>query len=181
MSKNIALIIGSLRKESINRQYANAIVAELGKIDSTLTVQEIQIADLPLYNQDSDTQHIDSYERVRKQVSEADAILIVTPEHNRTIPAALKNLIDIASRPHGKSVWSGKKAAVVTASISTYGGINAAIDVRKSLQALGVIMMVSPEVYLAKAMDNLNDGKVSSERTQQFLAKFAQSFAQFMQ
>lgn len=179
--KNIGLIIGSLRKDSINRKYANAIVAELGKIDSDLTISEIQIGDLPLYNQDFDDQTIDSYERVRKHIKDADAILIVTPEHNRTMPSALKNIIDIGSRPVGKSAWQGKKAAVVTASPGTYGGINSALDVRKSMQALGVTVMVNPEVYLAKATENLTDGKINSERTEQFLAKFAQRFAEFIQ
>lgn len=178
--KNIALIIGSLRKDSINRHYANAIVAELEKITSDMSVNEVRIADLPLYNQDFDEQTIDSYERVRQQLSQADGILIVTPEHNRTLPSALKNVIDIGSRPMGKSVWTGKTAAVVTASPGTYGGINAAIDVRKVMQSLGVQMMINPEVYLAKANDNLTNGKVSSERTEKFLASFARSFVEFV-
>lgn len=178
--KNIALIIGSLRKDSINRHYANAIVAKLNKIDNKIKVTEVQISDLPLYNQDFDEQNIDSYERVREQIDKADGILIVTPEHNRTIPSALKNVIDIASRPAGKSVWAGKKVAVVTASPGTYGGINSALDVRKAMQMVGVTMMVAPEVYLAKAAENLTDGKVNNERTEQFLATFAKSFAEFI-
>lgn len=180
MRKNIALIIGSLRRASINRQYANAIVAELGKIDNRLSINEVKIDDLPLYNQDFDEQTINSYERVREQLLNADGILIVTPEYNRTIPSALKNVIDVASRPAGKSVWTGKKVAVVTASPGTYGGINAGIDVRKSMQLLGAMVLVSPEMYLAKAHESLTDEQVNNERTTKFLASFAKSFAEFV-
>ena len=178
--KNIALIIGSLRKGSFNRQVANAIVEKLATVAPNFSVNEVQIADLPLYNQDFDEQTIDSYERVREQIRNADGILIVTPEHNRTMPSALKNLIDIASRPAGKSMWDGKKCAVVTASPGTYGGINSALDVRKSMQALGVQMMIKPEVYLSRVTDSLTDGKVSNDKTVQFLGSFAESFVTFI-
>ena len=95
---NLALIIGSLRKASINRVFAEYITSQLPE---HVKIEEVAIADLPLYNQDYDNQTIESYDQVRKQIKQADAVLIVTPEHNRTLPAALKNVIDIASRPHG--------------------------------------------------------------------------------
>lgn len=113
VSINIALIIGSLRKESINRKFAEYIVSQM---PDHVNIKEVDIADLPLYNQDYDDKTIDSYERVRQQLKDADAVLIVTPEYNRTMPAALKNVIDIASRPYKESVWTHKKVAVVTAS-----------------------------------------------------------------
>lgn len=175
-STNIALIIGSLREASINRKFAEYIVSQLPE---SVTLTEVQIADLPLYNQDYDDQTIDSYERVRKQIKEADAVLIVTPEHNRTMPAALKNVIDIGSRPHGDSAWTDKKVAVVTASPGTYGARASGLDVRKSMQMLSAQMMISPEVYLGRATDSLDEDGNVSERTQKFLQKFVDEFVVF--
>ena len=176
-STNIALIIGSLRKESINRKFAEYIVSQ---IPDSITVSEVDIADLPLYNQDYDDTTIESYERVRAQLKAADAVLIVTPEHNRTMPAALKNVVDIASRPFKESVWTGKKVAVVTASPSTYGGRSSGLDVRKSMQMLSAQMMISPEVYLGHATDSLNEDGSVSERTQKFLQKFVDELVEFV-
>lgn len=176
-STNIALIIGSLRKESINRKFAEYIVSQ---IPDSITVSEVNIADLPLYNQDYDDTTIDSYERVRAQLKAADAVLIVTPEHNRTMPAALKNVVDIASRPFKESVWTGKKVAVVTASPSTYGGRSSGLDVRKSMQMLSAQTMISPEVYLGHATDSLNEDGSVSERTQKFLQKFVDELVEFV-
>lgn len=173
---SIGLIIGSQRKASINRQFADYIVSQLPE---HIEVTEINIADLPLYNQDYDERDIDSYTRVRTQIGETDAVLIVTPEHNRTMPAALKNVIDIGSRPHGHSVWTGKKVAVVTASPGTYGARSSGLDVRKSMQMLSAEMMISPEVYLGHATDSLDEDGQVSERTQKFLQKFVEGFVEF--
>nr|WP_317200802.1 NAD(P)H-dependent oxidoreductase [uncultured Psychrobacter sp.] len=176
MSTTIALIIGSLRKASINRKFAEYIVSQL---PDDIKVEEVIIDDLPLYNQDYDDQSIDSYDRVRQQIKTANAVLIVTPEHNRTMPAALKNVIDIGSRPHGDSVWTTKRVAVVTASPGTYGGRSSGLDVRKSMQMLSAQMMISPEVYLGHATDSLDDAGQVSERTQKFLKKFTDELATF--
>lgn len=175
-SIKIALIIGSLRKESINRKFAEYIGSQMPE---NVTVEEVNIADLPLYNQDYDDITIDSYERVREQLKAADAVLIVTPEHNRTMPAALKNVIDIASRPYNQSAWMYKKVALVTASPGSYGGINSGLDVRKSMQMLSAQMMVSPEVYLSRATDSLNDDGSVTERTQNYLQKFVDDLVAF--
>lgn len=175
-SINIALIIGSLRKASINRKFAEYIVSQM---PNSVNIEEVHIADLPLYNQDYDDTTIDSYERVRQQLKNADAVLIVTPEHNRTMPAALKNVVDIASRPYKESVWIHKKVAVVTASPSSFGGINSGVDVRKSMQMLSAQMMIDPEIHLSRATDSLNeDGRVT-ERTQKFLQRFVAEFVDF--
>ena len=173
---NIALIIGSLRKESINRKFAELMVSQM---PDGIDIEEVNIADLPLYNQDYDETTIDSYERVRKQLKAADAILIVTPEHNRTMPAALKNVIDIASRPYKENIWTTKKVAVVTASPSTYGARDSGLDVRKSMQMLSAQMMISPEVYLGNATDSLDDEGKVSERTQKYLQRFVDAFVLF--
>lgn len=175
----VALIIGSLSQNSLNRKIANHIV---GHLPSDLTVEEVVIADLPLYTQDLDQDNIASYERVRKQIQSATAVLIVSPEHNRSIPAAMKNVLDIASRPNGQNLWANKKVAVVTASPGSYGGINSGLHLRQSLQAVGADVFRSPEVYLSQAHTALDEqGQVANERTSQFLIKFATAFAEWVQ
>ncbi|WP_201538604.1 NADPH-dependent FMN reductase [Psychrobacter immobilis] len=175
-SINIALIIGSLRKESINRKFAELMVSQM---PDNVSIEEVNIADSPLYNQDFDDTTIDSYERVRKQLKAADAVLIVTPEHNRTMPAALKNVVDIASRPYKENIWTAKKVAVVTASPSTYGARDSGLDLRKSMQMLSAQVMISPEVYLGDATDSLDDEGNVSERTQKYLQNFVDAFVLF--
>ena len=173
----LSVIIGSLRKNSINRIFANYISQQL---PDHVTVEEIVIHDLPLYNQDYDQQSIESYDRVRQQIQASDAILIVTPEHNRTLPAALKNVIDIASRPHGQSVWPAKKVAVVTAVPGTYGGRECGIDVRKVMQSLSAKVMITPEVYLSRATESIEEGQVTSDRTKEFVDAFAEALVKFI-
>lgn len=163
----IALIIGSLSQHSINRQIARAICQN---VPADIDIEEVQIHDLPLYTQDLDSQSPAAYERVRAQIRHADAVLIVSPEHNRSMPAAMKNVLDIVSRPFGQNQWAGKKVAVVTASPGAYGGINAGLHLRQSLQAVGANVLSAPEVYLSRASAEVD------ERTQGFLTKFATAF-----
>lgn len=175
---NIALIIGSLSQNSLNRNIATHIIKQL---PATIAVQEVVIADLPLYTQDLDSTPIPSYERVREQIGSADAVLIVSPEHNRSMPAAVKNVLDVVSRPSGQNLWANKKVAIVTASPSSYGGINSGMHLRQSLQAVGATVLVAPEVYLSQAHTALDEhGQVVSERTATFLNKFAQSLADWV-
>jgi len=165
--RNIAFIVGSLSRQSVNRHIAEHI---LKNAPADVQAEEIRIHDLPLYTQDLDEQAVPSYERVRNQLKRADAVLIVSPEHNRSIPAALKNILDIATRPFGQNLWANKKIAVVNASPGTYGGINAGVHLRQILQAVGADTLVAPEIYLSKASLNID------ERTGAFLDKFAASF-----
>lgn len=109
---NILIIVGSLAQQSFNRKVAEFIAA---KYASQFQFTFAQIDDLPLYTQDRDANSPASYQRLRAQIKQADGVLIVSPEHNRSIPAALKNAIDIASRPAGEGVWSGKPIAIITA------------------------------------------------------------------
>lgn len=163
----IAVVIGSLSRDSLNRRIANEI---LKYTLPNLEIVSVDISDLPLYTQDNDAINIPAYDRVRTQLKEADAVLIVSPEHNRSVPAALKNLLDIGSRPYGQTVWQEKKVAVVTASPSAYGGINAGVHLRQILQSLGANVLSGPEVYLSRASMEMD------ERTKSFLAKFANTF-----
>lgn len=169
----IALIVGSLAKQSINRAVAQHIVAQA---PAGARVEEVQIADLPLYTQDRDGESVPAYDRVRAQIKAADGVLIVTPEHNRAMPAALKNVIDIASRPWGQSVWGGKKVAIAAATVGVSGAAHAALQVRHSLQPLGANVLLAPEVFLDRAGHLITDGKLSDEKTAQYLNTFAKTF-----
>ena len=169
----IALVVGSLAKQSINRAVAQFVAAQA---PAGVTVEEVQIGDLPLYTQDLDSQSIPAYDRVRAQLKAADAVLIVSPEHNRGVPAAMKNLVDAASRPFGQNIWAGKKTAVITASPGNFGGINSGLQLRQSLESLGADVLTTSEVFLSRAHTALENGRVADERTAAFLAKFADAF-----
>lgn len=166
----IAIIVGSLSQKSLHRHLAQQI-QQFASAD--MSCEYVEIGDLPLYTQDLDSQTIPSYERVRQQIGSADAVLILSPEHNRSVPAAVKNVLDIATRPAGQNLWKGKKVAVVTASPGAYGGINSGLHLRQILQAVGADVLNAPEVYLSRASFEID------ERTQSFLQKFADAFYQW--
>jgi chromate reductase len=171
---DVAVIVGSLRKESINRKVANTLVElapEALKLDIT------DIGQLPIYNQDSDENPPAVFTRFRERIKAADAVLFVTPEHNRSVPALLKNAIDVGSRPYGKNVWNGKPAAIVSASTGAIGGFGANHHLRQSLAFLNVPTLAQPEAYLGAA-DKLFDaqGKLINEGTKKFLQGFMQTF-----
>lgn len=171
---DVAVIIGSLRKDSINRKAANAL-AELAPAALKLSI--VEIGHLPIYNQDVDENPPAAWAQFRARISIADAILFVTPEHNRSVPAALKNAIDIGSRPYGHSAWSGKPGAVVSASPGGIGGFGANHHLRQSLVFLNIPTMAQPEAYLGGA-DKLFDaqGKLANDGTRKFLQDFMQAF-----
>lgn len=165
--RKIAIVIGSLSQNSLHRQLVNEI---LKSKPQDVEIEEVKIDDLPLYTQDLDDQNVAAYERVRAQLKRADAVLIASPEHNRSIPAAMKNLIDVATRPFGQNLWTAKKVAILTASPGVYGGINSGLDLRNVLGFCGAELLTQPEVYLSRASSEID------ERTAGFLAKFAEVF-----
>ncbi len=171
---NVAVIVGSLRKDSINRKVANAL-AELAPAELKLSI--VEIGHLPIYNQDSDENPPTAMTEFRARIKMADAVLFVTPEHNRSVPAALKNALDIASRPYGKNAWSGKPGAVVSASPGAPGGFGANHHLRQSLVFLNVPAMAQPEAYIGGA-DKLFDanGKLINDETRKFLQDFMQAY-----
>jgi chromate reductase len=177
-TRNVAVIVGSLRKDSINRKVANAL-AELAPAALKLSI--VDIGHLPIYNQDGDENPPAAWTEFRERIRAADAILFVTPEHNRSVPAALKNAIDVGSRPYGKSAWSGKPGAVVSASPGGIGGFGANHHLRQSLVFLNVPAMAQPEVYLGGA-DKLFDahGKLANDGTRKFLESFLQAYASWI-
>jgi chromate reductase len=168
--RDVAVIVGSLRKDSINRKVANAL-AELAP--SGLKLNIVEIGQLPLYNQDGDENPPAAWTAFRERIRMADAVLFVTPEYNRSVPAALKNAVDVGSRPYGKSAWSGKPGAVVSASPGGIGGFGSNHHLRQSLVFLNVPAMAQPEAYIGGA-DKLFDanGKLVNDGTQKFLKGF---------
>jgi chromate reductase len=172
---NVAVIVGSLRKESFNRKVALAL-AELAPAELKLEI--VEIGHLPLYNQDSDENPPAVFTEFRNRIRAADALLFVTPEYNRSVPGVLKNALDIGSRPYGQSAWNGKPGAVVSVSIGAIGGFGANHHLRQSLVFLNVPTMAQPEAYIGTA-GNLFDpnGKLADDGTRKFLQDFAQAFA----
>jgi chromate reductase, NAD(P)H dehydrogenase (quinone) len=172
---DVAVIVGSLRQGSLNRMVANALV-ELAP--SPLKLAIVDIGQLPIYNQDMDASPPQEWGTFRDRIRIADAVLFVTPEHNRSVPAALKNALDVGSRPYGKSAWSGKPGAVISASPGAMGGFGANHHLRQSLVFLNIPAMPQPEAYLGGA-DKLFDpkGTLINAGTGKFLQGFMQSFA----
>src|SRR5689334_11769549 len=115
----IAVLIGSLRKESYNRKMANAL---LEMTPTSLSLQIVNIGELPLYNEDLEAAEPPRWKELRERIKGFDGLLFVTPEYNRSVPAVLKNAIDVGSRPYGKNVWDGKPAAIVSVSPGAIGG-----------------------------------------------------------
>jgi chromate reductase len=171
----VAVIVGSLRKDSINRKVANAL-AELAPASLKLVI--VEIGDLPLCNQDDDDKSPAPAVAFRKRIKATDAVLFVTPEYNRSIPSPLKNALDVGSRPFGQSVWSGKPGAVVSASPSPIGAFGANHHLRQSLVTLNVPAMPQPEMYLGRA-DKMFDasGKLIDDGARKLFHGFMLAFA----
>ena len=163
----IAVIIGSLRKDSFNRKLGLAL-AHLAPQD--FTFEHVEIGDLPLYNQDHDGQPPESVKRLKTDISSAQGLLFITPEYNRSIPGVLKNAIDHASRPYGQSAWSGKPAAVLGVSVGAIGTALAQQHLRNVLAYLDVPTLGQPEAFIQNKDDLFDDkGHIGNEGTQKFL------------
>ena len=171
------VIVGSLRKNSYSLGVAEALVAGL-PADAEVTY--LDISKLPLYNQDYDEASPAEYTEFREAVKAQDAFIIVTPEHNRSVPAALKNALDVASRPWGKSVWVGKPVLPASQSISGIAGVAAHHVLRNSLDFLDMKIMHQPELYIGNTMELADEnGKITNEGTKEFLAGVGAQFANF--
>jgi chromate reductase, NAD(P)H dehydrogenase (quinone) len=154
MSKyQIAVIVGSLRKDSFNRKLANAIV---GLAPAEYSFQQVEIGDLPPYNQDDDAHQAPAVKRLKADIAAARGLLFVTPEYNRSIPGVLKNALDHGSRPYGQSVWAGKPAGVLGVSVGAIGTALAQQHLRNVLAYLDVPTLGQPEVFL-QAKEGLFD------------------------
>ncbi|HUM91526.1 MAG TPA: NAD(P)H-dependent oxidoreductase [Candidatus Competibacter sp.] len=150
---SIAVIVGSLRRDSFNRKLADAL-AKLAP--SEFSFEQVQIGDLPLYNQDDDAQPAESVKRFKAAIAAAQGLLFVTPEYNRSMPGVLKNAIDHASRPYGQSVWKGKPAGVIGVSVGAIGTALAQQHLRNVLAYLDVPTLGQPEAFI-QAKEGLFD------------------------
>ncbi len=157
----IGLIVGSLRKDSFNRQLAQAL-KKLAPTD--FVFKDLQINDLPLYNQDDDKSQSDSVKRLKSDIKSMDAILFVTPEYNRSLPGILKNAIDHASRPYGDSAWANKPAGVLGISVGAIGTALAQQHLRNILAYLDMPALGQPEVFI-QMKDGLfeKDGSIGAD------------------
>ncbi|MGY2197013.1 NADPH-dependent FMN reductase [Pseudomonas gingeri] len=174
----VAVLVGSLRKESLNRKVALALAA---LAPASLTLKIVEIGDLPLYNEDIDGAPPAAYTTFRQQVASADAVLFVTPEYNRSVPGVLKNAIDVGSRPYGKSAWSGKPGAVISVSPGAIGGFGANHHLRQSLVFLNVPCMQQPEAYFGGAGSAFDESGRLAEQSKPFLQGFIDAYAQWVE
>jgi chromate reductase len=163
----IAVVVGSLRRDSFNRQLANGVIA---LAPPELSFKQVRIDDLPLYNQDDDSSPADPVKRLKAEITAAQGVLFVTPEYNRSIPGVLKNAIDHASRPYGHSVWAGKPAGVMGASVGAPGTSMAQQHLRNMLAYLDMPTLGQPEVFI-HVKDGLFDegGNLVNADTRAFL------------
>jgi chromate reductase len=177
MTKKIAVFVGSLRKESFNRKMAKALIALAPK---SLLFEMVEIGGLALYNQDYDDEGTppSAWIEFRQRVKSFDGVLFVTPEYNRSVPAVLKNALDVGSRPFGQNVWGGKPGAVVSVSPGAIGGFGANHHLRQSLVFLDIPTMPQPEAYIGGAAQLFDaEGNITNEATRGFLVKFMEAFA----
>ena len=178
-SRRVAVVVGSLRKESFNRKLAKALTAIA---PAPLALEIVEIGPLPLYNQDDDAAPPPASVQFKQRIAAADAVLFVTPEYNRSVPGVLKNAIDIASRPYGTSAWDGKPAAVISLSPGGLGGFGANHHLRQSLVFLNMPVLQQPEAYVGGAADMFDEtGGLKKPETKQFLEKFLAAFATWIE
>lgn len=175
----VAVVVGSLRKGAFTRTLAHAL-AGLGEPRLALSI--VEIGDLPLYDPDLDGDAPPaSWTRFRKEIAAAEAVLFVTPEYNRSVPGALKNAVDVGSRPYGKAAWSGKPAAIVSLSPGALAGFGANHHLRQSLVFLDMPVLQQPEAYLGGAATMFDaDGGFAKPETAAFMGKFLAAFADWI-
>ena len=177
-SPKVALLIGSLRKESLSRKLAVAL-KEIA--NPSLALDIVDIAQLPHYNQDLESSVPQEWAEFRSRILKADAVQFVTPEYNRSVPGVLKNSLDVGSRPFGKSVWSGKPCAIISVSPGAIGGYGANHHLRQSLVFLDMPALQQPEAYVGGAAALFDEqGNLINESTREFLAKYANRFASWI-
>jgi chromate reductase, NAD(P)H dehydrogenase (quinone) len=179
---NVCVLVGSLRRASFTGMLANALMS---LAPSSMKPEVVEIGQMPFYNQDLE-RLIDPppapWAAFRQRVEAADAVLFVTPEYNRSVPAVLKNALDVGSRPYGRSVWNRKPGAIVSGSPGAIGAFGANHHLRQSLVFLNVPTMQQPEAYIGH-VDKLFDehGKLVSDGTRKFLQEFMQAFANWVE
>lgn len=175
MTYRIAVVVGSLRRDSFNKQLAAALAKQAPQGFEFTTVR---IDDLPLYNQDDDKTQAQQVLRLKSEISAAQGVLFVTPEYNRSIPGVLKNAIDHASRPYGQSAWAGKPAGVIGISVGAIGTAVAQQHLRTILGYLDMPTLGQPEMFIQhKPGFFAEGGGAGSEETKKFLQRFLDRYA----
>lgn len=177
----VAMIVGSLRNNSYSGQVADSLAH---MFSSRVEVHRIPIGELVLYNPDLDEETSatpESWQSFRKSMRACDAVMFVTPEYNRALPAALKNALDVGSRPYGESIWNNKPGCCISLSPGMIGGFSAQHQLRQSLVTLNVRVMQQPEAYLSQVHKLLDDnGAVSQADTREFLQGVVADFEQWI-
>lgn len=175
----IAVIVGSLRKDSYNHKLALAL-AHLAPSD--FTFETLRIDDLPLYNQDEDGNQSAPVKRLKTEIAAADGLLFVTPEYNRSIPGVLKNAIDVGSRPYGKSSFLGKPIGIISNSPGPLGGVSAAKHLQNIMPGISGPILGQPEIYLNGVGDAFDDkGELTKEALKTVLQQYLDAFAAFVE
>jgi len=170
---NIAVVVGSLRKDSFNQKLATAM-QKLFPADFSFT--QVRIGDLPLYNQDDDSSPAAQVTRLKNEISAAQGVLFFTPEYNRSIPGVLKNAIDHASRPYGKSAWNGKPAGVVGASVGPVGTALAQQHLRNILAYLNMPTLGQPEAFIHNKEGLYDEAGNIGEASKKFLQGWVDAY-----
>lgn len=174
----IAVFVGSMRKESFNLKTAKALI---GLAPKSLSFDIINIAGLPMFNEDLEKTPPNEWLTFRQQIIAADGLLFLTPEYNRSVPGVLKNAIDVGSRPYGQNSWDGKPAAVVSVSIGNICGFGANHHLRQSLVFVNAPTMAQPEAYIGGAAALFDDkGKLTNDSTNAFLKRFIEAFEKWV-
>ncbi len=175
----IAVLVGSLRKESLNRKLAEAMTT---LAPDGFSFEFVTIGDLPLYNEDLEADVPEAWTRFRDTMKTKQGVLFFTPEYNRSVPGALKNALDVGSRPYGQSVWDKKPAAIVTASPGALAAFGANHHLRQSLVFLNMPTLQQPEAYIGQVNKLLSEeGEIVSDGTKSFLTTFMNAFASWVE
>lgn len=175
----IAVIVGSLRKESYNLKTAKALKA---LAPESLSLELVSIAELPMFNEDLEENPPKEWISFREQLIASDGLIFLTPEYNRSVPGVLKNAIDVGSRPYGKNSWDGKPAAIASVSIGGISGFGANHHLRQSLVFVNVPAMAQPEAYIGNCAEFFDsNGTLINEATKGFLKKFIDAFEKWVE
>ena len=178
--RDVAVIVGSLRRESLTRKVAMALK---GIAPASLALDIVEIRDLPMYDQDLETDTPPrEWVTFRERIKRCDALLFVTPEYNRSVPGCLKNAVDVGSRPSGKGVFSDKPGAVVSVTPYGLGAFGANHHLRQALVYVNVLTMAQPEAYVSQAGDLVDaDFRITRDASREFLTTFLKAFAEWIE
>ncbi|MGB3417652.1 MAG: NAD(P)H-dependent oxidoreductase [Mesorhizobium sp.] len=173
----VAVLVGSLRKESFSRKIANAFV----KLTPGLSFDFLDIGAVSYFNQDLEANPPTDWTAYRERIARADAVLFVTAEYNRSVPGVLKNAVDVASRPYGQGALMGKPAAVISTSIGAIGGFGANHHLRQSLAFLNMPVLAQPEAYIGNSASLFAEtGELTNDSTKEYLVAFGKAFEHFI-